>query len=175
MTPARWALLKAVVQQALALPPVERAQCLVAACAGDEGLRLEAQSLLEADASAGAFIETPALAREDMSGALAVLDESPTWTGRRVGPYVLVREIGHGGMGVVYLAIRSDDAYRQQVAIKVIRSAFAPSSRSTAVFSLCGSTRAGARLLSRFSPPLRRLLMCSSSQRSPALILRPVR
>jgi non-specific serine/threonine protein kinase/serine/threonine-protein kinase len=126
MTPARWALLKAVVQQALALPPVERAEWLIAACAGDEGLRLEAQSLLEADASAGAFIETPALAREDMSGALAVLDESPTWTGRRVGPYVLVREIGHGGMGVVYLAIRSDDAYRQQVAIKVIRSTFAP-------------------------------------------------
>jgi non-specific serine/threonine protein kinase/serine/threonine-protein kinase len=42
--------------------------------------------------------------------------------GRRVGPYELVREIGRGGMGAVYLATRADDEYRKQVAVKVIRS-----------------------------------------------------
>jgi serine/threonine protein kinase len=39
---------------------------------------------------------------------------------------LLVRELGHGGMGAVYLAIRADDEYRKQVAIKVIRSSFDP-------------------------------------------------
>jgi non-specific serine/threonine protein kinase/serine/threonine-protein kinase len=41
--------------------------------------------------------------------------------GRRIGPYQIVREIGHGGMGAVYLATRADDQYRKQVAIKLIR------------------------------------------------------
>jgi eukaryotic-like serine/threonine-protein kinase len=39
---------------------------------------------------------------------------------RRLGPYKLVREIGHGGMGVVFLAARADDQYRKRVAIKII-------------------------------------------------------
>jgi eukaryotic-like serine/threonine-protein kinase len=43
-------------------------------------------------------------------------------TGRRVDPYELIREIGHGGMGVVYLAIRNDQHYTQTVAIKFLQS-----------------------------------------------------
>jgi eukaryotic-like serine/threonine-protein kinase len=39
---------------------------------------------------------------------------------RRIGPYRVLRELGHGGMGVVYLAARADDQYRKRVAIKVI-------------------------------------------------------
>jgi len=42
--------------------------------------------------------------------------------GRRIGPYRLVREVGRGGMGVVYLAARADDAYQKRVAIKVIHA-----------------------------------------------------
>src|SRR5262245_26441998 len=38
----------------------------------------------------------------------------------RIGPYTVVREIGHGGMGVVFLAARADDQYRKRVAIKII-------------------------------------------------------
>jgi non-specific serine/threonine protein kinase/serine/threonine-protein kinase len=41
--------------------------------------------------------------------------------GERVGPYRLIREIGHGGMGTVYLAVRSDDAFQKRVAIKVLK------------------------------------------------------
>jgi non-specific serine/threonine protein kinase/serine/threonine-protein kinase len=40
---------------------------------------------------------------------------------RRIGPYRLVREIGHGGMGAVYLAVRDDDAFQKRVAVKVLR------------------------------------------------------
>jgi eukaryotic-like serine/threonine-protein kinase len=39
----------------------------------------------------------------------------------RVGPYRLIREIGHGGMGTVYLGVRDDDAYQKRVAIKVLK------------------------------------------------------
>jgi serine/threonine-protein kinase len=42
--------------------------------------------------------------------------------GRRIGPYRIVRVIGSGGMGIVYLAERADDSFRQQVAIKLVRS-----------------------------------------------------
>ncbi len=42
-------------------------------------------------------------------------------SGRRIGPYRLVREIGHGGMGAVYLAVRDDDAFQKRVAVKVLR------------------------------------------------------
>jgi serine/threonine protein kinase/tetratricopeptide (TPR) repeat protein len=40
---------------------------------------------------------------------------------RRIGPYRLVQEIGHGGMGAVYLAVRDDDAFQKRVAVKVLR------------------------------------------------------
>ena len=41
--------------------------------------------------------------------------------GLRVGPYRLVRELGRGGMGTVYLAVRSDDQFQKRVAIKILR------------------------------------------------------
>ena len=67
---------------------------------------------------------TPALARGDASSVLDQYLGTPKWAGRRLGPYLLVREIGHGGMGAVYLGVRADDEYHKQVAIKVIRSTF---------------------------------------------------
>jgi len=47
-------------------------------------------------------------------------DNPAAWSGRRVGPYRLVREIAHGGMGAVYLAVRDDAEYKQNVAIKIV-------------------------------------------------------
>jgi serine/threonine protein kinase len=44
--------------------------------------------------------------------------------GRRIGQHEIIREIGHGGMGTVYLATRADAQYRQQVAIKLVRQGF---------------------------------------------------
>jgi non-specific serine/threonine protein kinase/serine/threonine-protein kinase len=50
--------------------------------------------------------------------------EADSWKGRRVGPYQVTEEIGEGGMGSVYRAMRVDDQYQKQVAIKVVRSGF---------------------------------------------------
>ena len=47
-----------------------------------------------------------------------------SWLGRRLGPYQLIEEIGQGGMGAVYRAVRADDQYQKQVAIKLVRTGF---------------------------------------------------
>lgn len=57
----------------------------------------------------------------DTGAALGVVPEAPSQKGAEIGPYRVVEEIGHGGMGTVYLAERSDGAYQQKVAVKVIR------------------------------------------------------
>ena len=122
--PNRWERVKEVLDEALAAPETNRAVIVAALCAGDDALAAEVESLLAAHAEAGAFMETPAL---ELPGLASILDgagDAPAWEGRRVGAYVLVREIGRGGMGVVYLAVRADDEYQKQVAIKVVRSSY---------------------------------------------------
>ena len=126
MTPERWQQVKDALQDALAQPATERAAFLARTGREDADLALEVDSLLAAHDEAGAFIATPALARVDATLLLDELQGALGWSGRRVGPYLLVREIGHGGMGAVYLGIRADDEYQKQVAIKVVRSSFDP-------------------------------------------------
>jgi len=120
-----------IVQSALESWGGEQAALLDEACAGDALLRAEVESLLNYREQAKDFIETPAF----VYGAdwLADGDGGPgsignvSSIGQRVGPYQLVREIGRGGMGVVYLAKRADGEFDQQVALKVVRRSFADS------------------------------------------------
>jgi serine/threonine protein kinase len=121
LTPERWERVKAIVQAALARQPAERAAFAAAACAEDESLALEVESLLAADAKAGHFIETPALARPDLAIVLDHIPAEPPWPGRRLGSYLVTSEIGHGGMGAVYLAVRADESFDKQVALKLIK------------------------------------------------------
>ena len=74
----------------------------------DPALHAELESLLAAAGQAGNFLEVVAPQPADLPD-------------RRIGPYRLVRELGHGGMGAVYLAERDDGHYRQRVAVKLIR------------------------------------------------------
>jgi tetratricopeptide (TPR) repeat protein/tRNA A-37 threonylcarbamoyl transferase component Bud32 len=124
MTPERWQQVKTVLQDTLAQPEAERAAFLARTSREDADLAREVESLLAAHDEAGAFIVAPALAHIDAASVIERLQDTLTWSGRRAGPYLLVREIGHGGMGAVYLGIRDDDEYRKQVAIKVVRSSF---------------------------------------------------
>jgi non-specific serine/threonine protein kinase/serine/threonine-protein kinase len=101
---------------AVALPDDERDAFLQRSCADDAPLRADVERLLAAHASAGDFISSPAIAA---AGQWNADDES--WIGRLVGPYRVVREIGRGGMGAVYLAERADGQYQQRVALKVIK------------------------------------------------------
>jgi eukaryotic-like serine/threonine-protein kinase len=126
MTPERWQQVKDALQDALAQPLAERAAFLARIDREDADLAREVDSLLTAHDDAGVFIVTPALARVDATALLDRFQGPVKWSGRRVGPYLLVREIGHGGMGAVYLGVRADDEYEKQVAIKVVRSSFDP-------------------------------------------------
>jgi eukaryotic-like serine/threonine-protein kinase len=92
-----------------------RESFLAEACVGDPPLRREVERLLAAHDRAGAFIDTPAVPRTAWSEADA------SWPSPRVGPYRIVREIGRGGMGAVYLAERADGQYQQRVALKLIK------------------------------------------------------
>ena len=112
----RWVLVKQLFGRAAELPPGERAAFLEKEAAGDEELRAQVQSLLDADEGASDFLEaTP-------SSLLTGLGAGgpDRWMGRRLGPYEVVGELGRGGMGVVLLGRRADGRYQREVALKVV-------------------------------------------------------
>ena len=116
MEPARWQQVKAALGDAMALTGEARTGYLERLERGDPELRAELESLLEADREAGgAFLEDPAAA------VLETPSSSPH-AGRRLGPYRLLEEIGAGGMGEVYRAVRVDEEYEHAVAIKLVRA-----------------------------------------------------
>ncbi|HEX8493894.1 MAG TPA: protein kinase [Pyrinomonadaceae bacterium] len=120
MTPERWKKVEEVFESALEREPEERSAYLTQACAGDESLRHQVETLIASYEKAGTFIEEPALG----VGVLpeTVVDETVNMLiGRRLGSYKIVREIGRGGMGSVYLAQRADDEFQKRVAIKLIK------------------------------------------------------
>ena len=118
MTSERWQQVKQLFHDALEVEEGQRPAFLERACAQDAWLREQVEQLLAHDGEAVGFLEAPAFAaaqvQEDGGGEGLAADQ-------RVGPYRLVREIGRGGMGVVYLAERDDGEYRHQVALKLIK------------------------------------------------------
>ena len=119
-----WQRVTQVTADALERPADERDAWLAVQCAADKALRREVESLLAADARAGKFLEGSALAASGAADFVtSVARESlGLVAGRRIGPYEIIRELGHGGMGVVYLAARADFAFEKQVAVKVVRA-----------------------------------------------------
>jgi hypothetical protein len=116
MSEATRARIEDLFLRALELPPAARAGFLDEACADDIATRREVEFLLAADAASDARL------RSIVAGAAADVQqgEAERAVGRRIGPYVVEREIGRGGMGTVYLASRNDAQFRQSVAIKVV-------------------------------------------------------
>lgn len=115
--------LKNLFHAAVDLEAGERTAFLDEVCAGRDELRGQVEKLLASHYAAGTFLAAPALvdagvvAAEEPAGE----DQATSLAGQRIGPYELAREIGRGGMGKVYLAVRADDHYRQQVAVKLIK------------------------------------------------------
>lgn len=108
-----WNAIEELLDAALELEPPDRARFVESIELAD--IRREVASLLEASDSATDFLNIPAAA---LSNDLFDSGHSPA--GRRFGSYTIVREIGRGGMGTVYLAERSDGAFEQKVALKVV-------------------------------------------------------
>jgi eukaryotic-like serine/threonine-protein kinase len=108
----RWQRVKEVFAEALDTP--DRSAYLSGACRDDPELRAEVESLLAAHAETDGFIEKPAAAHLEPAPA-------PAWIGRRLGAYRIVGELGCGGMSEVFRALRADDEYHKEVAVKVLR------------------------------------------------------
>jgi serine/threonine protein kinase/tetratricopeptide (TPR) repeat protein len=121
VTPERWAQVKQAFQSALELTPEERVIYLDGFCAAEPELRKEVESLLRHHHEAGTVMDHPA----QLAPYLIPDDENDPWIGRNIGPYQTVAKIGQGGMGTVYRAIRVDDHYLKNVAIKLARSGMA--------------------------------------------------
>ena len=124
LSPERWAQLEAILGQAMKLPPHERSTFVHQACTEDPALQADVEALLVADVEAGSFLEEAA--HEYVATLLSELwyEETGSKTeppGTRIGPYQIVREIGRGGMGQVYLADRADGQFAQQVALKLVK------------------------------------------------------
>ncbi len=122
MTAERWRQVEELFHQAATLAPEERDTWITGRCTGDEELERELRRMLAADCSDGATIE-----RMIGDSVTDWLDRPSPGQPERVGPWRIVKPIGVGGMGTVYLAARDDDSYRQLAAVKILRAEqFAP-------------------------------------------------
>ncbi|MBI1789137.1 MAG: serine/threonine protein kinase [Acidobacteria bacterium] len=126
MTPERYKLVRDLFDAALEKPPREREAFVLTAAQGDDEVVEKVRILLLAHRDADDFIEQPA--RPASSVFTPPRTAAPPTTGSgslqegRIGYYKILRELGRGGMGSVYLAVRSDDTFRKLVAIKVMRA-----------------------------------------------------
>jgi serine/threonine protein kinase len=114
---------KELFHGALELPHAARRAFLRGACEGEAELLADVERLLAAHAAAGDFLETPAAECSIYRLAESAAGRDcapPAVPGQRVGPYRVVRELGAGGMGAVYLAVRDDGEYDSQVAVKLV-------------------------------------------------------
>ena len=118
MNPELYQRIQALLQSALEREPEERSAFLAEACAGDESLRRQVESLIVSSEHAGSFLESPV-------GELAahlVTDQSKLNPGQSLGQYKVLSQLGSGGLGEVHLA--EDTRLKRKVAIKLLRSYF---------------------------------------------------
>lgn len=117
MMKERYLQLKELFQSAMDRPADERAAFLEKTCPDDPALRAEVDALLAAHEQKS-YLDANTLLNPT---SLPSAPSDHQMMGQHLGPYKVLRELGQGGMGTVYLAVRDDDQFRKQVAIKVVR------------------------------------------------------
>lgn len=119
MTPERWLQIKSIFAEATKLAPAERGAFIEQQCGGDAELRSEVESLLASFDNSAGFMDQPAVGEvaDIIAHRRASLEP-----GQKVGPYQVIRAIGAGGMGEIFLA--DDQRLGRQVALKILPAQF---------------------------------------------------
>ncbi|CAN5480125.1 hypothetical protein BH23BAC3_BH23BAC3_24080 [soil metagenome] len=120
MANKKWHKVKQIFSEALELNPGDRERFVKDACGDDKDLLTEVQSLLAAYEKSGPLDKSP----ENLKKTVFTRPKNPTFKNQVVGNYKIIRALGHGGMGSVFLAERSDGQYDQRVALKLLRTGF---------------------------------------------------
>ena len=120
MTPERWRQVEEIFQAAIDLLPEDRRRYLSEACANDDLLKRDVELLLSQHDSGGGILSQPLYGNTESGVLESLLDEDPM-IGRRLGAYRIEREIGRGGMGAVYEAVRVDNEFNKRAAIKLVK------------------------------------------------------
>ena len=125
MQPERWRRVEELYHTAMEQEEDQRAAFLERSCADDEALRVEVESLMGYARQSGRMIDQRAVdvVAEAMSEDPCA-EENMTadkMIGARIAQYRIVEKLGSGGMGDVYRAVRADEQFEKQVAIKLVR------------------------------------------------------
>jgi len=177
MQAERWQQVERLFHAALQHAPDERAALLAEACADDEELRREIESLLAEYTRTGGVLEAAA---SDLAADWAQEQEHPTLK-RSLGHFQILAQLGKGGMGEVYLA--EDQRLHRKVALKLLPREFASQPERLSRFkqearaasalnhpNIVTSMRLTRRMTHISSPPsmskARRCAQCSSRGRS---------
>ena len=123
ITPELWQRISKILDLALQCDPAERDTFVDQLCDGDEDLRCEVRSLLSYETFEIDVLKAPDVARHRSSKSFSIAEsrrKEGSEIGHQIGPYRLLEQLGAGGMGTVFLAVRNDD-FRQKVALKQIR------------------------------------------------------
>jgi len=125
MDESRWQQIQQIFEQAVELPRDARPSAVATLCRGDDALQAEVLQMLEEDARANPLLDS---GLDHAAFAVLNFGALPSLVEQQIGPYRLIKLLGEGGMGVVYLAERTDIG--GEVAIKLLRDAwFSPMRR----------------------------------------------